>query len=29
MVLIIMLPEAMNGSDSGWNSQGPRSQAPP
>ena len=29
VLLIIMLPEAMNSSDSGWNSQGPRSQAPP
>jgi len=29
VLLIIMLPEAMNNSDSGWNSQGPRSQPPP
>jgi hypothetical protein len=29
VLLIIMLPEAMNSSDSGWNSQGPRFQAPP
>ena len=29
VLLIIRLPEAMKSSDRGWNSQGPRFQAPP